>query len=124
MLYGLDASGEYLCGISGEELFDFGIDNDIINQVYISCNGYIYSGCNYDYETLDNNISPDNSLESIQSLLVYVAHIRKRVNLYDCHYMWTDEKMECCFLNHRRRARIKNYGFVIKENEMVKRIDE
>lgn len=86
LLYGLDASGEYLCGISGEELFDFGIDNDIINQVYISCNGYIYSGCNYDYETLDNNISPDNSL-SIQSLLDICCAYKKGVNLYDCHNM-------------------------------------
>ena len=43
LVHGLDAFGEYLCGISGEELFDFGIDNDIIKQVYISCNGYIYS---------------------------------------------------------------------------------
>lgn len=68
-----------LCGISGEELFDFGIDNDIIKQVYTSCNGYIYSGCNYDYET-------DNSL-SIQSLLDICCAYKKGANIHDCYNM-------------------------------------
>lgn len=64
----LDSSGEYLCGMSGEELFGFKTYNNVINLAYVSCNKHVYSGCNYDYETLDSNCSSRNDL-SIHPLI-------------------------------------------------------
>lgn len=63
LMNGLDENEDYVTGISGEKLLEFEYGKDkSVTTVYVSSNGYVYSGCNFSYEDFDEETWEKNNL--------------------------------------------------------------
>lgn len=59
----LDEDDRYVTCLSGENLNKFVFKNDTVSLVCVSCNGHVYSGCNFSYADFDESASSLNDVK-------------------------------------------------------------